>query len=94
MGELRTAVELDPLNVRFRYVYAIALNSVGDVSGAIRELVQANETRPSDRDVLLALINIHAGQGNVARARAYAEDLVASAPWDGNAKNLLDQLSN
>ncbi len=91
---LQRAVELEPDNVRFRYVYAIALHSTGDVQGAVDELKKANAMRPSDRDVLIALINLYSDQGDRTNARRYAENLVRRAPWDRRAQTLLQQLSD
>ena len=86
-------VELEPENTRFRYVYAIALNATGNASGAIEELRKANAMNPADNDVLIALINFHRQQGDVAGARKYAADLVKRSPWDRNAQALLQELS-
>ncbi len=92
--ELKRAVEIEPGNVRFRYVYAVGLSSIGDNNGAITELELANEIRPVDRDVLIALINFHQQMGNLDRARYYAENLVKSAPWNRDAQALLQRLSD
>ena len=94
MKELKQAVQLDPSNVRFRYVYAVALSTVGDLKSAIDELEAANKMYAADRDVLVALINFHQKNGDLVRARRYAQDLVTSAPWDRHAKALLNRLSN
>ncbi|MDJ0958914.1 MAG: tetratricopeptide repeat protein [Arenicellales bacterium] len=93
MKELKRAVELDPRNVRFRYVYGVALSSVGDLNNAITELESANAIYPADRDVLVALVNFHQQNGDLASARRYAQDLVTRAPWDRNAKALLKRLA-
>ena len=94
MKELKQAVQLDPSNVRFRYVYAVALSTVGDLKSAIDELEAANKMYAADRDVLVALINFHQKNGDLVSARRYAQDLVTSAPWDRHAKALLNRLSN
>ena len=93
MKELKRAAELDSNNVRFRYVYGVALSSIGNLKSAIAELESANSIYPADRDVLAALVSFHQQNGDLESARRYAQDLVTSAPWDRNAKALLKRLS-
>jgi len=50
--EIRTAAELEPEVARFVYVYAVALNSLGDPDEALRVLEQAKATNhPDDPDI-------------------------------------------
>jgi tetratricopeptide (TPR) repeat protein len=91
--QLGRAVELEPGNTRFRYVYAIGLSSAGDTQAAVAELEKANASNPGDVSVLAALIDFHRQAGDVERARRYATNLVQRVPWDRNAKALLQQLS-
>jgi tetratricopeptide (TPR) repeat protein len=50
--ELRVAAELAPEAARFVYVYAVALNSLGDPAGALRVLEEAQSTlHPDDPDI-------------------------------------------
>jgi Tfp pilus assembly protein PilF len=52
LTELREAAELAPESARFVYVYAVALNSLGDPEGAQRVLEQAQSTlHPDDPDI-------------------------------------------
>jgi cytochrome c-type biogenesis protein CcmH/NrfG len=57
---LRRAHELMPDNVRYAYVYAVALNSNGAAGEALALLVEAY---PADREVLMALVSIARDQG-------------------------------
>ena len=92
LSSLKKAVELAPQNTRYKYVYAVALDSTGGPSKAINVLKQAHEQRTADRDVLYALISYHQKAGNIKKARDYAEVLIEVSPWDQNAKALLERL--
>ena len=46
----------EPGTIRYAYVYGVALHSYGQVEKAITVLKKAHDTRPADRDVLMALI--------------------------------------
>ena len=92
LSSLRKAVELEPQNIRFKYVYAVALESTGKPAEAINVLTQANEQRPADRDTLYALISFHQMAGDLGKAKHYASILVQVSPWDQNAQALLEKL--
>ena len=92
LGELARADELQPENIRYSYVYAIALNSVGREKEAIQVLERGHERRPDHRDTLIALISIHRERGELDVAVRYAERLVALTPEDPGARRLLDEL--
>jgi tetratricopeptide (TPR) repeat protein len=51
LEELRLAAELVPQNSRFVYVYAVALNSLGQGEEAIRVLEKASRDHPDDADI-------------------------------------------
>jgi hypothetical protein len=83
MGLLRRAAALRPEVTRFAYVYAIALNSMGDPKGALTILEQAHRRRPANRDVLVALVSIARDRGDLQTALRHAETLAALLPADG-----------
>ncbi len=89
---LAKAAALQPSNVRYSYVYAVALNSTGQPDRAIAILQQAHERRPADRQVLMGLISFERDQGNLPTAIAYAKQLVELVPGDRDARALLAQL--
>lgn len=89
---LKEATEIDPENTRFKYVYAVALDSAGSHKLANDVLKDAHEARPADRDVLYALISYNQREGNTKEARFYAQILVEVSPWDQNAQALLKEL--
>ena len=71
----RQAVEIEPQNILYKYIYAVALDSTGKYEESIKVLTQAHEQRPSYRDVLYALISFHQKAGNHAKAKQYNEVL-------------------
>ena len=88
----RLAVDLAPGNSRFGYVYAVSLHSAGRPTDALRELERTHAVSPADRDVLTALIMFHREAGNLGAAIGFAEKLVATAPDDPAALQLLEEL--
>jgi Flp pilus assembly protein TadD len=89
---LAKAATLQPDNVRYSYVYAVALQSSGQVDQAIAVLQQAHGRRPADRPVLVGLIEFERDKGNLPLAITYAQQLSQLAPDDPDAKMLLAEL--
>jgi len=89
---LARATKLQPANVRYSYVYAVALNSTGQPDQAITILQQAHQLRPADRQVLTGLIAFERDRGNLPSAIGYAQQLVQLSPNDPNAKATLAEL--
>ena len=89
---LARAAALLPGNVRYSYVYAVALNSSGQANKAVTVLEQAHKRRPADRDVLLTLITIERDMGKFQPAFQYARELAELAPGDPQAQQLLADL--
>jgi Flp pilus assembly protein TadD len=75
LEELRQAVDIQPEQARYAYVYAVALHSTGRASDALRLLQDNAERHPADRDTLSALINFSRQAGNTANALKYARQL-------------------
>ena len=92
LGLLARAAALLPANVRYSYVYAVALNSSGQTNKAITILEQAHKRRPANRDVLVALVTIERDRGGAQAAIQYARELAALSPGDPQAQQLLTDL--
>jgi tetratricopeptide (TPR) repeat protein len=92
LPELESATNLAPENVRFAYVYGVALLSSGKPRDALAIFARALEHRPGDRGVLSALASVHRDLGELQRAREYARRLVEAAPEDPEARRLLEEL--
>jgi tetratricopeptide (TPR) repeat protein len=78
--ELRLAANLAPNDVRYTYVYAVALNSSGKEEQAIQILRGVHERHPGNREILSALVAFHRDAGNSAAARSYADKLQKLSP--------------
>jgi predicted CXXCH cytochrome family protein len=72
---LQRAAEFDASNVRYVYVYAVALNSTGEKTRAIEVLQEAQSRFPQNRDVLEALVAFHRDAGNEFAAQTYMKKL-------------------
>jgi tetratricopeptide (TPR) repeat protein len=92
LAELARAAELDPDSPRYAYAHAVALQSTGELVRALEILVRAHARHPADREILIALATFSARQGNRLGARAWARKLVALAPEDRSARQLLSDL--
>jgi predicted CXXCH cytochrome family protein len=75
LAELETGTMLDPTNVRFSYVYAVALHSTGKVEEAVRRLEKTLATQPNSREVLEALVSFHSARGDRTAAKKYQDRL-------------------
>ncbi len=73
-------------------MYAVALNGVGQPEQAIESLKKLHERFPADVDVLTALASYSRDAGQLPAALDYARELVAAAPNDAGAKQLLAAL--
>jgi Flp pilus assembly protein TadD len=89
---LRRAAAGRPESSRFADVYAVALHDAGRARDAIATLETAHRRRPADRETLRALVSYLAGQGDVQRARPYAQKLVALDPDDVAGRRLVETL--
>ncbi len=72
---LMKASELDDQNSRYVYVYAVALNSTGQQTQAIKVMQDAQNRFPEDRDILSALVAFHRDAGNDFAAQSYMNKL-------------------
>lgn len=88
---LAEAARLGRDNARYGYVYAVALNSVGQKPKAIQALETVLQRHPNDRDSLLALVAFQRDAGNLDAARANARHLAALEPDNPDVRALLQQ---
>lgn len=92
LEELGKAAGLAPDNVRYAYVYAVALGDTGHKKTALEELRRAHERFPGDVDVLIALVTMSRDAGNLDDARRYARTLAQVAPSLPGVNELLQSL--
>ena len=88
LRELALAATLPPERPRYAYVYAVALDSVGETRKAI-ELLSATEARHTgNREILEALAAFSERIGDRTAAASWADKLVALWPEDQRARAL------
>ncbi|MDP3848225.1 MAG: multiheme c-type cytochrome [Pseudomonas sp.] len=92
VSELALASQLAPEHLRYRYVYAVALNSSGQAAAAIKVLEAAHKDFPQDQEVLLGLITFNRDLGDKRAAKRWAQTLLALSPNDKGIRQLLDSL--
>lgn len=94
LSELKTAWELDNNNVRYGYVYAVALESNGKTKSAINLLRQLHKTHPGNQEVLIALVSYLQKLGDRKTARLYAKSLLKLNPQLGSVEEILQRLAS
>jgi tetratricopeptide (TPR) repeat protein len=92
MTALAEAVRLDAGNPRYGYVYAVALNSVGQGEPAIQMLETVLAKHPNDRDTLMALAAFQRDADRFDAAREYARRLAQLEPDNPEVRALLRQV--
>ena len=73
--ELRIASRLNPDDVRYVYVYAVALNSTGKPKQAVVVLEDAHNMFPDNVEILSALVAFYRDMGDQAKAQVYIKKL-------------------
>ncbi len=80
LDELALAAKLNPDDANLVYVYAVALNSLGESPRAIQTLQDALLLHPRNRDILSGLVSFLRDSGDVGGAQLYADQLRALRP--------------
>ena len=78
LDHLRIASEASPEDARYAYVYAVALESLGKLSEAIKTLATAHDRHPGNQEILSALASFHMKAGDQEKAREYLNRLRAT----------------
>lgn len=92
--EFKTAWYLQKDNVRYGYVYAVALQGNGKTKSAIKILKELHRSQANDQDVLIALVTYLQQTGNSKAARLFAESLVKLNPQIGSVEEILQRLAS
>ena len=90
LGFLESAAKGGPSSPRFAFVYAIALNALGQPDAALEVLEASHARHSGDADTLLALATINRDVGRRAAALEWARKLAA---FDPRGRSLVDELS-
>jgi len=91
---LQKAAELDALNQRYQYVYAVALQSAGQLDSAIAVLQRVLQQSPGSIDILYALATFSRDAGQHEAALDYALKLQTLLPDDPQIKQLVTSLQS
>jgi predicted CXXCH cytochrome family protein len=86
------AAELRPDIPRYAYIYALALQKIGDTENALAVLRAAHDRHANNRDLLIALTTMSRDRGELESAVKYAKALVTLAPAEPEARQLLESL--
>ncbi|MCZ6723800.1 MAG: multiheme c-type cytochrome [Gammaproteobacteria bacterium] len=86
---LQLAAEMDQSQPRYHYVYAIALESQGQLANSIQALTKAVERWPNQFDLLFTLVSYMEKQGRLSEAGGYISQLTRIAPASAQVKDLM-----
>jgi tetratricopeptide (TPR) repeat protein len=92
LDELAAAARLAPDNARYAYVYAVALNDLGQPGKAREALATALARHPYDRDILSTLVLYSMQAGDRESARTYVTRLREVEPDDARYARLAAQV--
>ena len=92
LSQFEKAARLRPQDPSYSYIYGLALNSSGMTPQAIAVLEAAHRRHPKNGRILQALATINRDIGKRNAAIRYAERLVALAPEEPEARQLLEHV--
>jgi tetratricopeptide (TPR) repeat protein len=92
LSQFEKAARLRPQDPSYSYIYGLALNSSDKTPQAITVLEFAHRRHPKNGQILQALATINRDIGRRDDAIRYAEQLVALAPEEPEARQLLEHL--
>ncbi len=91
--ELAQAATLAPEDPRYAYVYAVALQSTGDASAALKIVQGGLAHNPTDPQLLQLALNDALKNNDTTHAAALAKTLASMAPDDSNVAELAARLN-
>ena len=94
LEQLQIAASHAEENTRYQYVYAVALNTVGQTENALMVLNHVLENNPQNIEILIALLSFNRDSGNYPAALNYAKKLKMIMPDNVDIQNLIHELSN
>ena len=92
--QLHLATQLAPEQPHYIYVYAVAVQTAGDLAGAIMVLDEGLSRFPEDRELLVGAAAFSRDLNDLDRAIAYVRRLVALDPNDAEAVAFLRALES
>jgi tetratricopeptide (TPR) repeat protein len=89
---LGKAHDLVPENIRYAYVYAVALKEQGQVNKSLAVLTSAHKADGANLEVLFALVSFYLVEDDRSNASLYAQKLVDINPQYGSVQQLIQNL--
>jgi len=89
---LGKAALLEPANRRYQYVFAVGLQSTGQMNKAIEVLQASLKNYPDDPEIIYALVTFNRDAGAKQAALEYARKLQALLPGNPDIENLVKSL--
>lgn len=81
-----------PENIRYAYVYAVALKEQGQVNKSLAVLISAHKADGANLEVLFALVSFYLVEDDRSNASLYAQKLVDMNPQYGSVQQLIQNL--
>ncbi len=92
LGEFRLAIAIDPANAYVSYKYGNALETIGDVEGALEQYYKCLELDPNARGAQFDAAVLLARSGRNREAAGLLEDLIRKNPSDEYAHTAMKML--
>ncbi len=93
LPHLKLAIEQPDALARYAYVYAVALDELGQTKAAVKALVAATLRWPNQYDLLMTLVFYLEKTGNTSSIYQYISQLTAIAPADPEVKKMVAKYS-
>ncbi|MEH6466699.1 MAG: tetratricopeptide repeat protein, partial [Porticoccus sp.] len=91
LPHLKLATELADAQARYAYVYAVALDNMGQTKEAAKTLKKATERWPNQYDLLMTLVLYLEKTGNTYSIKKYVSQLMQIAPTEPAVTKLAEQ---
>ncbi|MEH6469041.1 MAG: HEAT repeat domain-containing protein, partial [Porticoccus sp.] len=91
LPHLKLATELADAQARYAYVYAVALDNMGQTKEAAKTLKRATERWPNQYDLLMTLVLYLEKTGNTYSIKKYVSQLMQIAPTEPAVTKLAEQ---
>ena len=91
LAHLKLAVEQADAQARYAYVYAVALDQLGQTQAAVKTLVAATKRWSNQYDLLMTLVFFLEKSANTFSIYQYIAQLTAIAPADPAVKKLVEK---
>lgn len=89
--EFRKASQLVPDNTRFAYVYAVALDSIGQSQAALSEIRRVLPSNGTDAELLIAAATFSRNAGDYKAMQGYLQALINANPNNPQVRQFVEQ---